>query len=169
MSDATKRPKNTIAFFVILLLIGAGVGWRVIRNDSSDCPKPRKFATQAEFEVRDNMQILVFISTFRWLDSSTRASVKMNVLETAERYSSQNAGIVFSDTEMKIANFFDITPQFRDALTSSIFAGLLKATAPAGQQDLDFIERFANEARSLAAGGGKCLPEHMFDRKSYFG
>jgi hypothetical protein len=167
MNDANTRPKKIIALFSILLLIGVGVGWRLIQEDSGDCPKQRKVATEAEFKVRDNLQTLVVISTFRWLDSSTRASVKTNVLATAGRYSSQDAGIVFSDTEMKISNFFDVTLQFRDALTSSIFAGLLNATTPTGQQDLDFIERFANEARSVAAGSGKCLPEHMFDRKNY--
>jgi hypothetical protein len=167
MNDASRWPKKTIVLFSILFLIGTAVGWRLIKKDSGDCPKQRKVATEAEFKVRDNMQTLVVISTFRWLDSSTRAAVKTNVLETAAQYSSQDAGIVFSDSEMKIANFFDVTPQFRDALTSSIFAGLLQATTPAGQQDLDFIERFANEARSVAAGGGKCLPEHMFDRRNY--
>lgn len=169
MSDATKRPTKTIAFFAILLLIGAGFGLRLITKTSSDCPKPRKSATQAEFEVRDNMQTLIVISTFRWLDSSTQASVKSNVLEAAKKHSSQDAGITFSDAEMKIANFFEVTPQFRDALTNSIHAGLLKVTSRAGQKDLAFVERFANEARSVAAGRGKCLPEHMFDRESYFG
>ena len=167
ITEAKPKPRKAIALILVALMLGAGFGFRLLTKAGAECQsRPGRLATDEEFAIRDNLRSLIVISTFRWLDSSTRSSVKKRVLDTAAKYPTEKAGISFSESEMKIANLFDLTPQFRLELISSIFTGVSTASTPAAERDRNMVERFADEARSVAAGRGKCLPSRMFDRET---
>jgi hypothetical protein len=167
MDGVRKRPKKVIALVSILVLVGVGFGFRKATKNAGDCrTKPRQLLSEKESSVKNSMTALVVISTYPSLGASTRATVKERVLAVASQFSNEKVKVVFSETEMKIANYFDLSKRLRDEITKSIVSAVASASTPEARGDREMVQRFAGEAMAIAYEQGKCLPVHMFDRKS---
>jgi hypothetical protein len=167
MTDVKRRPKKAIALVAIFVLLGAGFGFRAATKSSGGCrTKKQQILTEQEVSTRNSMTALVVVSTYRWLDSSTQAMVKKRVLEVVKDLPNEPAKVTFSETEMKIANYFDLNKGFREEITKSIVEAVANPTTPQAQEDRGTVQRLAAEATAIGYEQGKCLPTHMFDRES---
>jgi hypothetical protein len=167
VEEVKKKPKKAIALLSVLVLAGVGFGFRLASKPSRDCrTKPRQLLSKAEHSVKNSMTALVVISTYPSLDDSTKAMVKKRVLDVLRGSSSEKATVTFSETEMKIANYFDLSKSLRDEITKSIVSAVASASTPGAKKDREMVQRFAGEAMAIAYEQGKCLPAHMFDRES---